>query len=112
MLVMSVQKLLLAVVLLIEDGDEIQVDAEKGTINLNVDNEILEKKNLLLISLMNLGLRLYMKFSQTIGSADMVLLLIQEQRKKKNIFRHLISTKMEYGQMVFYPLKLIHTLVL
>ena len=69
---------------LIEDGDEIQIDAEKGTINLNVDNEILEKrKNLLLISLMNLDLGLYGNFLKLLVLQDMVLLLIQEQRKKK-----------------------------
>ena len=57
-LVILVQKAIVGGnIALIEDGDEIQIDAEKGTINLNVDNEILEKrKSLQLTSLMNLDL--------------------------------------------------------
>ena len=55
---------------LIKDGDEIHIDAEKGTINLNVDNAILEKrKNLLSHKSDEFGSGALWKFSQTVGSA-------------------------------------------
>ena len=55
---------------LIEDGDEIQIDAEKGTIYLNVDNKILDqRRNLLSHKSEEFGSGALWKFSQTVGSA-------------------------------------------
>ena len=72
---------------LIEDGDEIQIDAEKGTINLNVDNEILEKrKNLLSHKSDEFGSGALWKFSQTVGSARYGAVTHPGAKKEKKIY--------------------------
>ncbi len=55
---------------LINDGDEIIIDAEKGILDLNVEEEVLDKRRKLLKKKdENFGSGALWKFSQTVGSA-------------------------------------------
>ena len=72
---------------LIEDGDEIEIDAEKGTIELNVDNKTLKKrKGLLSIKSEEFGSGALWKFSQTVGSARYGAVTHPGARKEKKIY--------------------------
>ncbi len=72
---------------LIEDGDEIEIDAEKGSIELNVDNEILKKrKNLLSHKSEEFGSGALWKFSQTVGSARYGAVTHPGAKKEKKIY--------------------------
>ena len=72
---------------LIEDGDEIEIDAEKGTIELNVDNKTLKKrKSLLSRKSEEFGSGALWKFSQTVGSARYGAVTHPGARKEKKIY--------------------------
>ncbi len=72
---------------LIEDGDEIQIDAEKGTIYLNVDNKILDqRRNLLSHKSEEFGSGALWKFSQTVGSARYGAVTHPGAKKEKKIY--------------------------
>ena len=66
----SPEAMSLGPIALINDGDEILIDAEKGIIELIVEEEILEeRKNLIKKKGSNFGSGALWKFSQTVGSA-------------------------------------------
>jgi len=72
---------------LIEDGDEIEIDADKGTIELNVDGKTLEKrKSLLSCKSEEFGSGALWKFSQTVGSARYGAVTHPGARKEKKIY--------------------------
>ncbi len=72
---------------LIEDGDEIEIDAEKGSIELNVNNEILKKrKNFLSHKSEEFGSGALWKFSQTVGSARYGAVTHPGAKKEKKIY--------------------------
>lgn len=72
---------------LIEDGDEILIDAENGLIQLNVENKILaiRKKNIK-IKESDFGSGALWKFSQTVGSARFGAVTHPGAKKEKKIY--------------------------
>ena len=72
---------------LVEDGDEISIDAENGLIQLNVENKILaiRKKNIK-IKESDFGSGALWKFSQTVGSARFGAVTHPGAKKEKKIY--------------------------
>ena len=91
---------------LIEDGDEILIDADKGIIELNVENKVLDKrKSLLSLKPEEFGSGALWKFSQTVGSARYgAVTQSRSKKRKENLFRYLILTKMECDPRASQPL--------
>ena len=72
---------------LIEDGDEIIIDAENGIINLLVDDEVLKKRRLSLRNKEeNFGSGALWKFSQTVGSARFGAVTHPGAKKEKKVY--------------------------
>ena len=72
---------------LIEDGDEILIDADVGLIQLNVKNEILEnRKKKIKVKENNFGSGALWKFSQTVGSARFGAVTHPGAKKEKKIY--------------------------
>ncbi len=72
---------------LIEDGDEILIDAEKGLIKLNVKKEMLAiRKKKIKIKESDFGSGALWKFSQTVGSARFGAVTHPGAKKEKKIY--------------------------
>ena len=66
----SPEAMVLGPIALIENGDQILIDANEGVIKLNVDRRTLKaRKNKILKKKNNFGSGALWKFSQTVGSA-------------------------------------------
>ncbi|MAI75758.1 MAG: dihydroxy-acid dehydratase [Rickettsiales bacterium] len=72
---------------LVEDGDEISIDAENGLIQLNVENKILaNRKKKIKIKESDFGSGALWKFSQTVGSARFGAVTHPGAKKEKKIY--------------------------
>ena len=84
----SPEAAVLGPIALVEDGDEIILDGKKGLIELCVpDHELRHRKKNIKTKENDFTTGALWKFSQSVGSADMVLLLIPVQKKKRKFIR-------------------------
>ena len=91
---------------LIEDGDEILIDADKGIIELNVENKVLDKKEkFTFFKTRRVWFGSFMEILPNCWISKIWCCNTPRSKKRKeNLFRYLILTKMECDPRASQPL--------